>query len=244
MLAGDGKLATVLTGTSTTVAAGLAALYGVKSVSGAATASVTLDNHQRAGLFTQAAFLAAQGAEAGSHPVRRGKVVAQRLLCQELPPQPANVPPVKPEAPNLSTRDRFADHATNPCAAACHGLLDPPGFAFEHYDGIGAWRDMDGGKPVDASGKLQQTLDGPLSFTSAIDMMGQLAASTDVHACVTRQWLRFALGRHEQDEEEGSLAAGYDAFVKSSFDLRELVVALAQSNTFRFRRPTEGEVLK
>ena len=30
--------------------------------------------------------------------------------------------------------------------------MDPIGFAFEHYDAAGRWRDIDGGQPVDATG--------------------------------------------------------------------------------------------
>jgi hypothetical protein len=50
------------------------------------------------------------------------------------------------------TRERLAEHGDNACARACHSIFDPPGLAFENYDGIGAFRTMDGGKPVDASG--------------------------------------------------------------------------------------------
>ena len=32
--------------------------------------------------------------------------------------------------------------------------MDPIGFALENFDGVGKWRDQDGGSPIDASGKL------------------------------------------------------------------------------------------
>ena len=51
----------------------------------------------------------------------------------------------KPPAPGLTTRERFAEHAMNPCAT-CHRLTDPIGFAFENYDAIGAWRTTEQGK--------------------------------------------------------------------------------------------------
>ena len=58
----------------------------------------------------------------------------------------------KPASAGGTTRQRFAEHDKNPCATACHTLMDPFGFAFEHYDGIGKYRTMDNGKAVDATG--------------------------------------------------------------------------------------------
>ena len=59
--------------------------------------------------------------------------------------------------PRLSTRERFAQHTTDERCATCHLQMDPIGFAFEHYDAAGRWRDVDGGKPVDATGDLAET---------------------------------------------------------------------------------------
>jgi hypothetical protein len=236
---GDGKLGSLLTGTASTASAPLAKLYGLGNVTG----PTKLDPAQRAGLFTRAAFLASHGAEAGSHPIKRGKVIWERVVCGEIPPAPMNVPPPKPASPGLSTRERFAEHSQNACAAGCHALFDPPGFAFEHYDGIGAWRATDGGKPVDASGVLKLPIAGEKRFANAVEMMGVLAASEDVQRCVSTQWLRYALGRRDIGADGGSLARAHEAFRASGLDVRELVVALVKSKTFLYRQPAAGEVL-
>ena len=36
-------------------------------------------------------------------------------------------------------------------------MLDPIGFGFENYDGVGLWRDTDNGLPIDASGDVPDT---------------------------------------------------------------------------------------
>jgi hypothetical protein len=241
-LKGDARLATLLTSSSSFANPTLAKLYGVGAPSGSDLAPVTLDATQRAGIFTLAGFLAAQGAETGSHPVRRGKVIFERVACGEIPPPPANVPPPRPSSPNLSTRERFAEHAQNPCAAACHGLIDPPGFAFENYDGIGAWRTTDGGKPVDATGTLNLPIAGPQRFASAVDMMKLLGASEDARRCLVTQWGRYGLGRHESQEDAGSLGRASDVFRARGGDMRELLVALVSSKTFLYRQAAAGEV--
>ena len=60
-------------------------------------------------------------------------------------------------------RQRMEQHRANPACASCHARMDPLGFGFENFDAIGAWRDKDGGSPIDASGVLPsgQSFQGP-----------------------------------------------------------------------------------
>jgi hypothetical protein len=62
-----------------------------------------------------------------------------------------------------------------------------------------------------------------------------------VRSCFVRQWLRYALRRLDVEADLGSLGAADRAFAASGGDLRELLVAIAQSKTFRYREPAEGE---
>jgi hypothetical protein len=202
MAGGDGKLTTLLTAPPTAPA--LARLY---------------DGTPRAGVLTQASFLAAHATAADSHPVKRGKAIADRLLCQDLPLPPDNVPDPRPPADDLPTRQRFAEHGASACAIACHAIIDPLGFAFEGYDAVGGFRTSDGGQPVDASGTV--LLGGQAHpFANAIELVGLLARSDEVPACMGRQWLRFALRRQEGDGDGASLAAAQQAFRSSGLDMR------------------------
>src|SRR5262249_12699979 len=144
------------------------------------------------------------GSADGSNPVRRGKAVYTKLLCHELPPPPANVPAPKPASAGGTTRERFVEHDTNAGAAACHTAMDPIGFAFENYDGIGKYRTMDNGQPVDATGSI--SLDGaPHTFQNAVELVGLLAKSSEVKTCFATQWARFALVRPDDDADLASL---------------------------------------
>jgi hypothetical protein len=240
---GDGKLGTLLTATFSFVNQPLADVYGVKGVQGADLKQAALDPGQRAGILTQAGFLTVTGATDGSHPVKRGKKIYERLLCEQLPPPPGDVPPPKPASAGGTTRQRFAEHGANDCARGCHALIDPIGFAFEHYDGIGKYRAMDNGGVVDSSGSYE--LDGQKkTFADARELARLLAGSQTVQRCFATQWARFAWKRLETDADRGALEALTAAFAKGENDVRALLVGMSGSRSFRYRTPAPGEVLQ
>ncbi len=232
LFGGDGKLATLLTaGFSLTSPTVLTRIY--QGDTGGA---------PRSGLLTQPGFLSVTGAADGSHPVKRGKAIYTKLLCGNLPPPPANVPPAQPASAGGTTRQRFTEHDQNPCAKACHALMDPFGFAFEHYDGIGRYRTMDNGLPVDSTS--QATIDGRVQqFADAVELGRILATSDTVRGCVAKQWFRFAFLRTEADADAPSLSRISAAFATNDYDLHDLLPAIAVSRSFRFRTPAQGEVV-
>jgi hypothetical protein len=239
---GDSLLSTLLTSTSSFANQPLAAVYGVKGVTGAPLKPVQLDAGQRAGLLTQAAFLTVTGATDGSNPAKRGKKIYENLLCGELPPPPPVVPPPKEASEGGTTRERFKEHSDQACAAGCHALMDPLGFAFEHYDGIGGYRTIDNGGQVDASGSVE--LDGTMhSFKDARDLVKVLAASETARKCFATQWARFAFKRKETDADRASVEAIVGAFSQGGFSVRDLLVGVTGSRSFRYRAPAQGEML-
>jgi hypothetical protein len=240
---GDGKLATVFTSNKSFVDGNLAKIYGVSGVNGSGLAPATLDANQRGGILTRAAFLTQQANPDESNPVRRGKLIADRVACIDVPPPPDNVPDPKPPSPNLSVRDRFSEHDMNPCAQACHSVFDPIGYAFENYNGVGAYQTMDAGKPVDASGQIG--LDKQMrTFKNALELGNILAESAQVSDCMARQFLRYALRRRESAGDEASVASATAAFTKQGGNLRELIVGLTRTRAFTHRTPSNGEVLQ
>jgi hypothetical protein len=172
----------------------------------------------------------------------RGKMVYERLLCGQLPPPPPDVPEPKPPADGLTTRERFAEHGNQECAKGCHSIIDPLGFAFEHYDGIGKFRQTDAGKPVDASGKIP--LDGAeKSFANARELTRLLADSPEAQRCFATQMSRFLWSRADTDLDRRSLDSTVTAFRNGGGTIQELLVGVATSRSFRYRAPAADEVL-
>jgi hypothetical protein len=235
---GDGRLETLLTAPYSILDGPLFALYGVTRPAGSTgPVRVDLDPMQRAGLLTQASFLATHAHENQSSPVARGVAVLRNVLCVALPDPPPNVDNAPPDPkPGATTRERFAAHETIASCAACHKSIDGIGMGFESYDAVGAFRTMDGGRAVDATGNVLAApeINGP--FDGAVALAQKLAGSQQVQQCVARQWFRFALGRLEGAADGCSLKAMFDTFEASHHDVRQLLAAIATSDAFRYRK--------
>jgi len=232
----DGAKA-LFTGSHSFMNAKLAAFYGVAGPSTDTFVRVELDPARRSGLLTQAGILARYAHARQTAPILRGKFVREQLLCTILPPPPPNVD-VKPKepTPDSSTRERVNAHVADPSCSGCHQMLDPIGLGFEHYDAMGAWRDQDGGKPVDATGIVNGvTFSAP--FNGVPELAAQLAASAEAQACITKQWFRFAYGREETALDANVLASLQAGLKASGGDLKELLLSLTQSDAFMYRGP-------
>ncbi|WP_426753974.1 DUF1592 domain-containing protein [Myxococcus sp. Y35] len=196
----------------------------------------------RAGILTHASVLATYALFDSSSPIRRGKFVLGRLLCREVPPPPATISIVPPEPVlDSTTRARFAAHTNNPTCAGCHRTLDPIGFGFEDFDGLGKYRTSENGLDVDASGSVELST-GTVSFTGAAELARILAQSDDVADCVPLQLFRYAMGRDELPIDEPVLADMRAAFRSNSeWRLGDALVGLVRSPYFVHRRTLSPE---
>ncbi|MDF3069391.1 MAG: hypothetical protein K0R38_4992 [Polyangiaceae bacterium] len=233
---GDGKLETLLSAPFTVASPSLRAFYGA-SGEPRPDGTVLLDPLQRAGLLTQASFLAGHSHAGQTSPVQRGLAVRKNLLCTELPdpPMDVNATPPAPD-PKATTRQRFEQHRADPSCVGCHQLLDPIGVGFESYDAIGRYRTTENGLTIDATGELASAGEASGAFSSAVQLAKRLSTSADVRACVQKQWFRFSLGRFEGAEDACTLQQLAHDFEASGYDVRELLLSLVTSDAFRHRK--------
>ncbi|RLB43177.1 MAG: hypothetical protein DRH23_16555 [Deltaproteobacteria bacterium] len=243
ILEGDGSLQTLLTANYSFMNEDLATFYGddvLDSVAGPEFRQVQLDPERRAGLLTSAGLMATHANANQSSPVFRGKFVREQLMCNTLPPPPNDLVIEPPELdPNKTTKEQFEEIGANPACAGCHTLMNPIGFIFEHYDGVGLWRDEQNGMPIDALGEVVQTDDIDGEYDGALEFAAALAQSTQVQECVSSQWFRFAYNRTVTEEDSCSVDQLNDVFRSSNFNIRSLLVALTQTNAFLYRRAVD-----
>jgi hypothetical protein len=212
----------------------LASFYGEGVESMSDGGKIELDGRQRRGLLTQASYLTSHARSPERAAIYRGRSLLVDVFCQQLVP-PDNVDTAIEFDTTRPAREQIENATAGPACAGCHQLINPLGFLFENYDGIGQWRTQDGEYPVDAQAKVLGTdIDGP--YANATELVSRLGESPDVAECVARQWMRLALSRSEGPEDETSINAAHE---KADGDLRALIVAITQTDAFRYRRVPE-----
>jgi hypothetical protein len=142
MLTDDMGVAAVIDADFLTVNQRLAEHYGIPGVDGSTIRRVPKPKGSPyGGLLTQGAVLKVTANGTTTSPVLRGAWVTNRILGRPSQPPPPNVPAVDPDVRGTTTiRDQLDKHRNNAVCAGCHAKIDPPGFALENFDVIGAWR--------------------------------------------------------------------------------------------------------
>lgn len=232
----DRSLFDFLTGDYTFVNGRLARLYGLPGVTGDEFQQVSLAATPRRGVLTHASVLTLTSNPNRTSPVKRGKWVLDNLLGTPPPPPPPNIPELDDQSRRLTgtLRQQMSQHSTSPTCASCHTRMDPIGFGLENFNAIGAWRDQDGGAPVDSSGELAN---GD-KFAGAAELTKLLAEKKrfEFLRCLADRTLTYALGRGTEYYDRPALEqivrdveAGGDKF-------SALMLAVAQSFPFQHRR--------
>ena len=172
----------------------LARHYGVDEVYGSRFRRVAWTDDRRHGLLGHGSLLTITSYANRTSVVLRGKWVLENLLGTPPPAPPPNVPPLEETdaaGTPTSLREKMEQHRSNPVCASCHTEMDRLGFAMEHFDAIGRWREADGGAAIDATIEwADRTIDSPRVFRETLADRGRQFVQT-----VTEKLLTYALGR-------------------------------------------------
>jgi hypothetical protein len=182
-------LSTLLTADFSFVDAQLSELYGLPARSDFARVELP---ERRRGIPGHASYLTAKAH--GSDPSYAGRaVVPLVLLCDPLPAPPSDVVVTIPDIePNLTRRQRYESATSSAACQSCHQVMNPIGFAFDHFDGRGGYVTMDDGLPIDGSGRVMTFNGLEFEFADGADLMRQIAATSAYAACFVRNasgWL-------------------------------------------------------
>ena len=216
----------------------LARHYGIPGIYGTRFRRVTLSNpDQRGGLLAHGALLATTSYPDRTSPVLRGKWLLDNIFGVSVPPPPADVnttlPEIRPGTVPPTIRERLAQHRTNPVCASCHSVIDPPGFALEHFDAIGRWRTVDeSGRPVDATGTTVTgvPVDGLAGLRAIL-----LERPDQFPTTVTEKLLAFALGRRLEYSDRPAVRQIVRAAAARDYRWSALILGIVNSPTFLMR---------
>ena len=239
-----GSFEKLFTGNYAYVNGPLASVYGVDGVSGDDHQWVDLDPNERAGLFTRAAFLTVLSTKNVTAPIRRGVWMVEEALCNKLGEPPPNVDDSPVEGGEvdgelLTVRQDVQARTSGSECQGCHSIINPVGFTFENYDAIGRFQleELTSGLPVDTTGAIKGSdVDGEVS--DALELSDALASSAQVRSCFAERWAGSVFGADETKIDSCSQEQIDSQFAETG-NMRELLLAIIQSNAFRFINTSE-----
>jgi hypothetical protein len=192
----DQSVIDLLDGNYTFLNERLALLYGINSVRGDRFRRVQLTDSVRWGLLGKGAVLMATSYPTRTAPVLRGNWILSRITGT-----PTAAPPPVPSLRENKTgevahsvRELMAQHRNKASCFACHGILDPMGFALESFDAVGMWRSKD--RIVGTAVDTQANLPDGSKVTGVDGMRGALVAHGEQFVqTLTEKLMTYGTGR-------------------------------------------------
>lgn len=194
-----------------------------------------LPDKTRGGFMTMAGPLAVTSLPLRTSPVKRGAWLLESIFNR--PPQEPKVAFVLKDDDQqavaaMSVRQRFEAHRSQPACYSCHVRLDPPGFALEAFDPVGAWRTMDAGQPVDSRAEWQgRAFDSPSGFKAAV-----MANREEFVRGFIEHLLSYALGRKLEIYDIPAVEEIQRAAAKDGWRFKRIVTGIIESYPFRHTR--------
>jgi mono/diheme cytochrome c family protein len=237
----DRSVLDLLTANYTFVNERLALHYGIPNVRGAEFRRVTLPDSTRYGLFGKGAVLMVTSYANRTSVVLRGNYILENITGTPPSPPPPNVPPFKEfkegEKPH-TVRETMELHRANPTCNACHGVIDPLGFALENFDTVGAWRTKDRytRTAIDASGKLMDgtIVSGPDDLRKAL-----MSRPAEFVQTMTEKFLMYALGRGLSPYDMPTVRKIVRDAARYNYRFSSIVMGIVESAPFQMERTPE-----
>ncbi|MBC8352678.1 MAG: DUF1592 domain-containing protein [Planctomycetes bacterium] len=235
----------------------LADFYGINGVEGLKIRRIKLPpDSLRGGILTQASVLKVSADGTRTSPVLRGAWILKHLYGTPSPPPPPTIEAIEPDIRGATTiREQLAKHREHESCNRCHRKIDPPGFALESFDVIGAERDWyrtrGSGKYVkvprhpQAPRHFVQYRQGPDVDASGTMPDGRTFADIREYKqllledekalpiSLARLLLSYSLGRHVGFSDRSEVDRIVGQAQKANYGLRSLVHEIVQSDVFK-----------
>jgi hypothetical protein len=218
-----------------------AALYGLDPTGyGADLVKVQLDATQRPGFMTRAGFLSSYADYNSTSPILRGAFISVYMLgVNPGPPIPGAT--MMTVSGNFKTQREYVETLTKPSPCnGCHsGIINPPGFVLESFDGIGKWQTMDPrGGAIDATVTTATVNFGDgntKQISSPLQLMQEIAHTPKARQLYAQAWVSYAFGRDPNTNDECVVDQLNTKLSQSGYTILNLLADLTQADSFRLR---------
>jgi hypothetical protein len=219
----------------------LALHYGIPNVRGDQFRRVVLADQNRWGLLGKGGVLLSTSYANRTAPVVRGGWILENILGT---PPAAPPPDVEAFQENKdgekakTIRAIMEQHRAKPACNACHGVMDPLGFALENFDAVGQWRAQDrwAGTPIDASSELVDgtKVSGPVDLRKAL-----LRRAPQFVQTLTEKLMTYAMGRSVEYYDMPTVRQIVRDAARDNYRFSSLVMGVARSAPFQMRKVPE-----
>jgi len=238
----DRAVVDLLTANDTFVNERLAKHYGIPNIYGPQFRRVTLpaELDMRRGLLGKGALMTVTSAAARTSPVTRGKWFLATFLGVEPPQPPPDVPAFKERVVDTTgntkpptMKQSLEMHRISPTCASCHQIFEPMGIALENFDAVGAWRTLDEGVPIDATGVLPDgtKVDGVVTLRTAL-----LKYSEQFVHVVSEKLMTYALGRGIEYQDMPMVRSISRDAAANKYRFSSLVMGIVKSDLFQMNQ--------
>ncbi len=218
----------------------LAALYG-GGVEGEGFRRAAPEGGGRAGVLTHPYLLSAFAYHNNTSPIHRGVFLTRNIVGRALKPPPVAVAFEDGEFdPGLTMREKVTRLTRDAACMSCHSVINPLGFSLENFDAVGRWRTTDNQKPVDPGGEYTTAAGETVSLSGARDIAGYAAASPAAHRAFVAALFHHLVKQPVAAYGPGALGDLREGFSSSSFNIRELTVAIATAHALHGSAPAPG----
>lgn len=224
-------------------------IYGqttVAPVSVTEQTAVRFPASQRSGLLTRAGYLFG-----GSHterPIMRGVHIQEQFLCRTVsgsaPPDATQTQ--LPTNENLTTREKYQQITSGASCIGCHSQINPIGFAFSHYNTLGAFQSSEPVfnsnnvfvqyLPTNSIVNLQVAMGLDVVSNSAVEYSQIVADSRDFKRCMSQHYFSYSNGLRSKTNLQNSCSMQrmYQT-IESNGTLNEFFRAPAEHPSFKLR---------
>ena len=205
----------------------LAALYG-KEVKGPGFEQVKFGPGERVGVITHPYLLTSFAYFKNTSPIHRGVFLTRNIVGRQLKPPPEAVEFKDGNFdPTLTMREKVTEITKPANCMGCHTTINPLGFSLENFDAIGRWRTVDNGKPVNTASDFIGDDGEPVRLETPADVAAFAIGSEAAHRTFVRHLFHHTVKQPAAAYGANTMDRLLDAFVKSDFNVRELLLESA-----------------
>ena len=130
----------------------------------------------------------------------------------------------------LSSVDDSSD--SSGCGGGCHdAYINPLGFAFENFDGLGRMRTTDNGNPVETLSQYP-FVEGTIAFADAPELMEVMSTTQMAHSCFASHLAGYVLQRDIAPSDQALIDEIATSSLQPGSSMRQLMLELVTNPAF------------